>query len=304
MKKTTLAFKLSFLLASFLSIGITAYSQGSGKDKQNSFPPFHIPNTEVRSINSEITNINYKLYISLPRVYHQEKSKYPVIYTLDADYSFAIAHNTIEHYVDRRDLPKLIVVSIAYFGANQDLTVYRKNRMRDYTPTKAAMGVCGVGQKIKKGLGGAEKFLSFISSELIPFIETNYRAKKQDRTIVGHSAGGLFGTYALFTKPSVFQRYILVSPSLWWDDKMIFKLENNYAAGNTSLNANVFYSIGRWENPKICPMVSQMRQFVDKLKSRNYAGLTINSYVFPAETHNSVFPAALSRGLRVVFNNM
>lgn len=304
MTKNFLEFKILLLLILFLSLGSTAFSQNSGKEKQNNFPSFRIPNTEVRSIKSGITNINYKLYISLPRSYKQENSQYPVVYTLDADYSFAIAHNTVEHFVDRRDLPKMIVVSIAYFGANQDLTLYRKNRMRDYTPTKASMGICGVGQKIKKGLGGSEKFLSFISSELIPFIENNYRVKKQDRTIVGHSAGGLFGTYALFTRPSVFQRYILVSPSLWWDDKMVFKLENNYAANNASLKANVFYSIGRWENPKICPMVSQMKQFVDKVKSRKYQGLKIKSHVFPSETHNSVFPAALSRGLRVVFNKM
>lgn len=304
MIKTPFGFNLPILLLLFLSISIHAYSQSTSKRKQNSYPPFHIPNSEVRSILSNITGINYKLYISLPRTYHQENNKYPVVYTLDADYSFAIAHNTIEHYVDRRDLPKLILVSIAYFGANQDLTLYRKNRLRDYTPTKAAMGVCGVGQNIKKGLGGGEKFLSFINSELIPFIENNYRIKKQDRTIVGHSAGGLFGTYALLTKPTVFQRYILVSPSLWWDDKMIFDLENKFAASNNSLKANVFYTIGGWENPKICPMVSQMKQFVAKVKSRNYKGLSINSHVFASETHNSVFPAALSRGLRVVFNKM
>jgi len=81
-------------------------------------------------------------------------------------------------------------------------------------------------------------------------------------------------------------------------------MEQAYSSIQTSLKANIFYSIGRWENPKKCPMVDQMAQLVGRIKSRKYHGLSINSYVFPQETHNSVFPAALSRGLRVVFEKM
>jgi predicted alpha/beta superfamily hydrolase len=266
--------------------------------------PYSLPHTEIRQLNSVNTGTNYILYISLPKSYNQEKTRYPVVYMLDADYSFAIAHNTVEHFIDRRDLPEMILVGIAYPGASQDMSVYRNNRIKDYTPTNAPLGVCGSNAYNKKESGGGENFLKFIRSELIVYIEKNFRVKENDRTIVGHSAGGMFGTYVLFTQPDTFQRYILVSPSLWWDNQLAFKLEQEYSLNHTSLKANVFYSIGRWENPKECPMVEQMAQLVGRIKSRKYNGLNINNYVFPRETHNSVFPGALSRGLRMVFEKM
>jgi predicted alpha/beta superfamily hydrolase len=281
------------LLLIYLNIGCTLFAL-----------PYSIPNTEVMQIKSRHTGINYILYVSLPKSYQQHNKNYPVLFTLDADYSFPIAQSTVKHFVDRNNLPPMIIVSIAYAGASQNMAVYRANRIRDYMPTKAPLGTCGSDKKYKKGSGGGKEFLKFIRNELIPYTEKNYRVKKNDRTIVGHSAGGLFGTFVLLTKPDTFQRYILVSPSLWWDNKLAFKLEQTFSLKNKSLSANVFYSIGRWENPKVCPMVSQMNQFVKKLKSRKYKNLKIDSYVFPHETHNSVFPAALSRGLRVVFEKM
>jgi predicted alpha/beta superfamily hydrolase len=261
--------------------------------------PYSLPNTEVRHLKSNINGIGYILYISLPRKYHQESIKYPVIYTLDADYSFAIAHNIVEHFTDRNDIPNLIVVSIAYEGASQDLQLYRKNRIRDYTPIHTSDQLFGKYRKVEKYSGGGQKFQLFIKAELIPFIESKYRINEKDRTIVGHSMGGLFGAYTLFTMPDLFQKYILVSSSLWYANKLVFDVEKKFSESHSSLDAQVYFCIGAWENYKKTPMVDHQKQFVKQIKSRSYKGLTISSHVFHGETHNSVFPAALSRGLRV-----
>ncbi len=273
------------------------YSQ-TQKEKQE-YPEYNLPHTEIRELGSKITGIKYILYVSLPRQYDKEIQDYPIIYTLDADYSFALAHNTIEHFADRKDLPSMIIVSIAYEGASQDMYTYRYNRIRDYTPVESYIPFEGYNVISKKVSGGGKKFKLFIIQELIPFIDANYRAKKNDRTIVGHSMGGLFGAYMLFTKPEIFQKYILVSPSLWYADDFIFQLEKLYSSSHNKLDATIFISIGNLE-----PMWFMGHdRFVKQLQRRKYKNLKLIECVFDNETHNSIFPAALSRGLREVFSS-
>jgi predicted alpha/beta superfamily hydrolase len=266
---------------------------------------YFLPNTETRKLKSEINGINYWLYISLPRNYGNEIKDYPVVITLDADYSFAISHNIIEHYVDRNDLPEMILVSIAYEGASQNKNIYRQNRTRDYTPTYSEEAVGYIKSYLKNNSGGGNDFRKFITKELIPFLEVNYRMN-DDRTIVGHSFGGLFATYMLLTSPETFNRYIIISPSLWYDDEFCFDLENDYASKNDILEATIFICAGEWENNSIGwpKMADDMFAFVNQMKGHDYACLEIEGKMFLKENHNSIFPGALSWGLRFVFEKM
>jgi predicted alpha/beta superfamily hydrolase len=259
--------------------------------------PYQVPHTDVRKLHSEIVSLDYVLYISLPRNYATSSETYPVVFTLDADYAFALAHNIVEHFVDRGNLPEMIIVSIAYEGASQEMPTYRRQRTRDYTPTFTLEG--GYGPDFQKYSGGGKNFLEFIAEELIPFIAAQYRVRPNDRTFVGHSYGGLFGAYVLLTQPETFQRYILVSSSFWYDDRVIFRLEKSYGDTHGSLPAKVFFAVGGLENQ---PMLDDMQELIKILQSRSYKELTIASHVFEDETHNSVFPAALTRGLRAVFS--
>lgn len=313
MRIRKLLFFMTYLIIIFLSSALISCSNSDEINvKQDIFPvdisdesdsssddahisQYYLPNTEVRHIDSNTNNIGYVLYISLPRNYHQSTKEYPVLYTLDADYSFAIAHNTVEHFVDRNDMQEIIIVGIAYPGASQDMFTYRINRSRDYTPTNTAFG--GYGHEAEKVSGGADLFLDFLNIELIPFIDNTYRTIDDDRGIVGHSFGGLIGTYALLTRPELFQRYIIVSPSLWYDDKLCLKLEDDYSRSNKSLYAKAFFCAG-WEGKD---MTILMHELVSTLERRKYTGLTVQGLTFPNETHNSVFPGALSRGLLYIY---
>src|SRR5882724_2533502 len=186
--------------------------------------PFVVPNSEVVTLHSQKDGEDYLLYISLPRDYGKDpQHRYPVIYTLDADYSFALAANTTTHFTDRGNLPPMIVVSIAYPGGITDLDQYHLHRTHDYTPTYSPAG--GYGPAVQKYSGGGDQFRDFITDELFGYVESDYQADPHDRTLVGHSYGGLFTTYMLLTRPEAFQRYIIVSASLWYDGKMIFARE-------------------------------------------------------------------------------
>ncbi|HUP49702.1 MAG TPA: alpha/beta hydrolase-fold protein [Thermoanaerobaculia bacterium] len=247
-----------------------------------------LPGTELRRITSEHNGVDYKIYVALPNGYAAGERRYGVVYTLDADYSFAIARNVIEHLSDRNHLEPLIVVSIAYEAPSR----YRLDRTRDYTPTHTLEG--GYGPEMQKHSGGGPKFRDFLIEELVPFIDRTYRTDSGKRALAGHSYGGLFTTWVMLTTGSTsFNRFIIVSPSLWYDDGMIFEvMKNAQPAGR------VYLAAGALENPV---MAAGVRRLAGELRKPARAGLAIRHEILEGETHNSIFPAAFSRGLRWAF---
>lgn len=243
--------------------------------------PVTLPRTTTLHVKSKSNGVAYKLYVSLPRDYETSKQRYPVIYTLDADYSFAVAHNVVEHLADREHLRWAIVVGIAYDGSAPGRTPqYRLNRTRDYTPKHSPEG--GYGPEYQKHSGGGPKFQKFVGEELIPLIDRTYRTTSE-RTLVGHSYGGLFSTWTMLTT-DLFTGYVIVSPSLWYDDSFIFGVKG-------SPKARAYVAAGSIENPI-------MARDAKRLAAR--LGPAHKVEILDDETHNSIFPSAFSRGIRFV----
>ena len=117
--------------------------------------------------------------------------------------------------------------------------------------------------------------------------------------------GGLFGLYTLFNSSDSFKRYVIGSPSIWWDDRHILKVEEEYAKKNKNLSAKVFMSIGDLEEEggDNFKMISNMKALSNTLLSRNYKGLDLETAIFEDETHCSAVSATLNRGLRNVFKS-
>jgi uncharacterized protein len=269
--------------------------------------PYVVPNTQVRALHSQETGADYQLFIATPADYKTSGKKYPVVYMLDADYSFALTRNIVQHYVERKQLPEMILVAIAYPGAADSLEVYRDNRKRDYTPGLVAVATAGeTGSVEPVAQGGAVRFRNFIANEVIPFMATNFPITA-DRTFIGHSYGGLFGTYVLLTEPELFKRYVIVSPSLWYGDRLIFNVERKTASTrrdiDRSIERHAFFAIGGAETRQAmgAPMVEQLKQFVNSLEARKDPALSLALRVYPEETHASVFPGAVARGLLAIF---
>ncbi len=273
-------------------------------------PAYTLPRTRVLTLKrADDTGVDHVLYLSLPRDYQQTTHSYPVVYLLDPDYSFALAHNIVEHFVDRGDLPPMILVGVGYPGKSQDKVAYRRHRTRDYTPSHTFEG--GYGPAFQTLSGGGPAFRDFFAKQLIPWIGKNYRTS-DNRALVGHSYGGLFATYVLLTTPDLFDRYLAVSPSYWYDQRLIFRLEQQAAEKLDDLAARVFLSVGELESVSSAPlrgdpphrrqpMVEDLERLARRLRARNYPRLELATQVFPDENHNSVFPAALTRGLRWLF---
>jgi predicted alpha/beta superfamily hydrolase len=205
-------------------------------------------------------------------------------------------------------LPRLIIIGIGYDTDKVgELWRYRE---RDFLPTNASARDASQRQEFTRtGIrrGQAGPFLRFIRGELKPFINANYRTNPDDSTYVGISYGGLFGLYALFHHPDTFNRYVIGSPAIHHDNRVLLTYESSYAANHDDLPVRVFMSVGAREeldDPLIEPsfqFVTNMKTLAKTLQERGYPGLQLTTHVFDDETHVSVVPVTFSRGLRVVF---
>jgi predicted alpha/beta superfamily hydrolase len=130
---------------------------------------------------------------------------------------------------------------------------------------------------------------------------TEFRSAGGCLPLAGHSFGGLFTVYTLFHKPLLFNKYLISSPSLDWDNFEALKEETQfYAGGHKTLQAQVFISSGSLEPD---PMMPDVKEFARMLRNRNYTGLELTDYIFKDETHLSVIPFAISKGMRNIYNS-
>lgn len=276
------------------------------------YPEVTIPNTESRTLHSSIVGQEFRISVALPYTYSSSNDNYPVIYCLDALGAFGTVTETSRALNLLKEIAEVIIVGIDY--PVSDFRDTLGFRFRDHTPSVNNDWLDENIEDLSKsfdvhietdGTGGADNFVQCIKDELMPFIEANYRVNPEDKTLFGVSLGGLFALYVLFHYSDVFNRYMVGSPSIWWDDKVTFKYEEKYAAENNDLPATIFMSVGSLEEPDDEPNESAMRTNMQKLakllEDRKYKGLTLKTHIFENETHVSVFPAAISRGLRMLF---
>lgn len=257
--------------------------------------PYMMAGTQVWNVPDPVSGRNYQVYVALPASYEDQPQRtYPVLYVTDAAYAFPL----IRQFARRMNLEGPVVedhilVGLSYAQGDTG----PDSRTRDYTPSSRA--------NAGKAEGGGPAYQTYLKSQVLPFIEQRFRANPQQRILLGHSFGGLLGAQILFSEPEMFSAYVLGSPSLWFDKKRTFEAEARYAAAHTDLKAEVFMYIGEGEvpaphNSNVYDMVGDNRLFEQRLRSRNYPGLTLNAIVVEGEDHLTVAPIGFMRALETV----
>ncbi len=272
---------------------------GTMSSKQPMLAQAGLPNSFSYTLRSRAIDETFRIDVALPLGFTANQAALPVVYVLDGNAMFALVAQTVRLLAIGNELPPLLMVGIGY--ATDSMADVMTKRTRDLTPSFAAMpGEGSAG-------GGAAAFLTFINTELKPFITERFSVDEDDSTLVGDSLGGLFALHTLFTQPESFARYVAGSPSLWWDDGIAFREAAECGARSANLAARLFVSVGGLEedpnSDRLRPyaMISNLERLTGILRARAYSGLQLESVVFPAETHLSVIPATISRGLRSVF---
>ncbi|MFZ2055591.1 MAG: alpha/beta hydrolase-fold protein [Candidatus Aminicenantales bacterium] len=256
--------------------------------KEESPRRVEIRDTEMRFLTSKEVDQTYEIDISFPKDYGQETARYPVLYVLDAEYNFGCVAYIVRRLIRNGDIPKVLVVGVAYNTTDDDFYLKRE---RECTPPSDVYG---------SRSGGVENCIRFFEKELIPYVDHHYRTIPRDRTIVGHSIGGFFGAYVLFKHPDLFTKYLIVSPSLWYSNDVIFQYEKEFARTHKTLNAAVFLSTGKDESAR---MIRTTEKMIRTIEDGNYKGLQFNYLIPEGEHHRSVFPYAFTKGARWLFGS-
>jgi predicted alpha/beta superfamily hydrolase len=248
---------------------------------------------------------DYEVFVGLPDGYAASGARrYPVLFVADANYAFPLLRSITRRVgASGKGLEDFILVGLSYAKGDTP----KQSRGRDYTPS--AGGPKDFEGPQRPDYGQAEAYRRFLAEEVLPLIGRTYRADMSRKTLAGHSYGALLGAHILLTEPTMFERYALSSPSLWFDHGLMFRREAEYAASHKDLPAKLLLSAGQFEalkrgDPRYNDdqdMVADMRRFERLLKSRRYPGLQIESQVFAGEDHLTVNPVSLTRALKWAF---
>ena len=252
--------------------------------RADSIPPVTLPGTELRHLKSAATGRDYDLQVSLPADYaaHPD-ARYPVLYVLDGQWDFKLLLSIQGGLLYDKWNPPIIIVGITYSGANPD---YNALRAMDLTP---------VASRTLPGSGAAPRFLSFLRHQVIPFVESAYRADPARRYLLGASFGGLFTLYAMFQDPALFAGYVAGSPAVSYGGRAAFAAESAYAAAHRDLPARLFIAVGDSEE-----LAGPVQEFWGVLRRRHYAGLALETRVVAGERHSGNKPEGFNRGLRYI----
>jgi ferri-bacillibactin esterase len=236
---------------------------------------------------------------------------FPTLYLLDSRLTLDIVVGTKRLFdiFSGGALPLCYLVAIGY--ADLDIAA---RRFRDYTPTRADLPP-GLSQPLPFGTGGAASYLDVLRGEIIPHLERQYPLDPRERVLIGYSLSGRFAIYALFSEPEAFGRYLIISPSLWWDRGSAFAEEEAWARSNADLRAKVLVvggdaeetPGGGWRNnlPDEIGLplkqLTNMRELDRRLSARNYPSLRFKTALIQDGRHVTGFPAAIALGLVEIF---
>lgn len=223
----------------------------------------------------------------------------PLIVCLDGAWVAGTVRDATRIMSMSGEAPEAVVVGLSF--ADESMGDYLRNRARWFCPTEwVPPEITGVKGVEAADMGQAATYLAFIRDQVLPRIEKDYRVSQ--RWLVGHSFSGLFGLRTLLTEPELFDRYLLASPSIWWDSRAILHFEEAYAAAHDDLAAQVFLSAGQGEDALggEFSMRANVIEMAGRLAARNYPALTLDHAILPTESHSSTIGAAISRGLRTL----
>lgn len=274
-----------FFLAIFLGIYAVAQTPKTA-DK-----PFEIG--VIDEIQSKQLNEKRVLNIYLPEGYKtNDTTRYDVVYLLDGgageDFIHVVGLFQFNQFswIDR--VPKCIVVGIS----NVD-------RKRDFSyPTKVEAD-----KKRFPTTGGSEKFITFIEKELQPYIEKKYKTTPS-KMIIGQSLGGLLATEILLKKPQLFNKYIIISPSIWWDNGSLLNLPSDLLTENFTQKTDIYIGCGKeglapCETPHVMEVDANL--LTEKIQDTKSKTVHVTFDYLPEENHATIGHQAVFNALRILY---
>ncbi len=256
-----------------------------------------LQDVECSEFHSRFTRHDYHVYVSLPASYRQGDRRYPVLYVPD----YEIAFLTMKIANDIMGSAPAVVEEFILVGVplkSETAEDWRRKRTFDFTPTEVEAVNKALSQRLggEVHTGGAAMFLRTLKEELIPYIESKYRANS-DRGLAGYSFGGLFAAYVWLNDGNTFSRY-LIGSSGDWDNGVLLKTEAALAKSGKTLNGRVFISVGADDDEDT---VGEFKNLATAITRHAYPNLRLESHIFEGTDHRSGALGAFLRGLKFLY---
>jgi hypothetical protein len=251
--------------------------------------PFVI--ADVFVIHSKILDEDRKVYIYNPdSVGGNVLPAYPVLYLLEENDMPMVAGMVKYMSSYNEQLPAMLVVGLDGNG----------QRIRDLTPTHSLYDNMGKldtdPDSWLKPSGGGDRFLRFVREEVMPFVERKYHTAPF-RILAGHSVGGLTAVHALSAHPEMFNAYLAISPSLWWDKGAYLRSAVEHLPPSGPAKKFLFVA----DSPETGPFPAYIKTFLDALGAHKAGSFEWQHGFYPNETHGSIAAKSYYDGLRFLY---
>jgi predicted alpha/beta superfamily hydrolase len=282
--------------------------------------PARIGETTFHDIVSRINRQIYRIFVHRPPG-EPPATGWPVLYMTDGNACIATAVDAMRvqsPYPTGTNVQPGVIVAIGY-PVDGPYDSFRRSWDLCAPPGKTYPPFHEGGPEVRTGGGG--EFLAFIEKQLKPAIEAELPIDRSRQALFGHSFGGMFVLYALFTRPSAFTTWIAASPSIYWDDRMIDGFYPAFAAKpDTRPVARLLLSVGEYETDKLAPFqvgaedaekrlaekkvtlldtyAIEMAERINKLPGKP---VSASFELYSGETHMSMLPVAVNRGVQAAF---
>ncbi|QIB66999.1 alpha/beta hydrolase [Kineobactrum salinum] len=301
-------------------------AKGMSADLSSATParsPLVRADAEQWDMTSKFTGRTYRIFVAKPpAAAPMPPEGYPVVYLNDGDFNFHTAADALMMQSIGLEIKPAYLIGIGYGKGWETAARTRMADLLPFPPDPATHATLETSPLTKGATyGEAEAFHRFLTEELRPQIEAAYPVDHSDTALWGHSFGGLFALHVLFNHPEAYRTFLINSPSINWNNGAILKDEAKLAAQLAVGKGapRVLFTAGEFEEKladhvKIHPgatreqmqakmtafgMITQVRALANRLESLDApAGTEVKIIVFAGETHLSVIPAAISRGLR------
>lgn len=239
------------------------------------------------TLHSPETGTDYLIYIQVPTETPVGQPWSTMLF-MDGDDQFTTAVKAYDKLAkDHRPQPDVLLVGVGY-GASYAKP--QNKRFRDYTPTVMPG---------EPGTGGAGNFLKFLSNTLWPELSGRFSLSPTERGIGGHSLGSLLALYALFQPKPFFNRFLISSPSVWYDDRSIVRIAGELRDRQTRLPARAFLSVGEEDSPS---MTGDLTILEEKLAARPFDDLDLIHKRYAKHDHYTAILPAFEDGLAILFS--
>lgn len=237
---------------------------------------------ETFVIPSKVLGEDRVVNVYVPPGYAGGSERYPVLYMPDGGMNEDFPHvvGAVDVSIKNAVIRPVIVVG-----------VQNTERRRDLAPPTTL----DEEQQIAPHAGGADAFRRFLRDELKPWVAARYRVTEESG-IIGESLAGLFVMDTLLAEPSLFDAYIAVDPSVFWNQGAVVKAAQARFADWKEAPKVLFIATADYEETQ-----DGVAAILAAIHDHGPLALTVHHVPMPDEHHSTIFPFAALRGIRMLF---